>query len=170
MSTITKATTTDIPELTALINSAYRGETSLKGWTTEGHMIDGQRIGPDDLMEQMTDPEAVILKHTDDNGAITGCVYLKKQNEKIYLGTLTVSPLLQAQGVGRKLLAAGEEYAREIGIHTIVMTVITVRTELLAWYERRGYQKTGEIVPLDIPERFGVLKQPLDMFKLEKAV
>nr|WP_294944478.1 GNAT family N-acetyltransferase [uncultured Mucilaginibacter sp.] len=168
--TIIKATSADIPELTALINLAYRGETSLKGWTTEANMIGGQRIGADDLAEQLADPDAAILKHTEDDGTITGCVYLKTQGDKVYLGTLTVSPLLQAQGIGRKLLAAGEEYVKSIGIHTIVMTVITVRHELLAWYERRGYKKTGEIVPLDIPERFGVLKQPLDMFKLEKEV
>ncbi|OOQ59233.1 GNAT family N-acetyltransferase [Mucilaginibacter pedocola] len=170
MSQITKATEADIPELASLINLAYRGETSLKGWTTEAHMIDGQRIGLTDLEEQMAAPDATILKHTEDNGAITGCVYLKTQGEKMYLGTLSVSPLLQAGGIGRKLLEAAEEFVRDAGIHTIVMTVITLRTELIAWYERRGYRKTGEIVPLDIPENFGILKQPLDMYKLEKEV
>jgi GNAT superfamily N-acetyltransferase len=77
---------------------------------------------------------------------------------------------LQAQGIGRKLLEAAEIYAREASINTIMITVITLREELIAWYERRGYRKTGEIVPLQIPENFGVLKQPLDMFKLEKEV
>ncbi|TFF35346.1 GNAT family N-acetyltransferase [Mucilaginibacter psychrotolerans] len=167
---ITRATVADIPELTALINSAYRGEASFKGWTTEAGMIDGQRIGTADLEEQFADPDAAILKHTEADGSITGCVYLKKQGDKIYLGMLSVSPLLQAKGIGRKLLEAGEIYAREAGFHTVVMTVITLREELLAWYERRGYHKTGEIVPLDIPENFGVLKQPLDMYKLEKKV
>jgi N-acetylglutamate synthase-like GNAT family acetyltransferase len=168
--TITKATTADIPELTALINLAYRGETSLKGWTTEAHMIDGQRIGADDLAAQMADPDATILKHTEDDGSITGCVYLKKQGQKMYLGMLTVSPILQANGIGRKLLAAGEACTHEAGISTVTMTVITLREELIAWYERRGYRKTGEIVPLNIPENFGILKQPLDMYKLEKTV
>lgn len=168
--TITKATPIDIPELTALINLAYRGETSLKGWTTEANMIDGQRIGATDLQQQMADTDATILKHTDANGIITGCVYLKKQSEKMYLGMLTVSPLLQAGGIGRKLLEACEAYTSEQGIRTITMTVITLREELIAWYERRGYRKTGEIIPLDIPENFGVLKQPLDMYKLEKGV
>jgi N-acetylglutamate synthase-like GNAT family acetyltransferase len=167
---ITKATAADIPELTALINSAYRGDASFKGWTTEAHMIGGQRIGTADLEEQFADPDASILKHTEADGSITGCVYLKKQGEKIYLGTLSVSPLLQAQGIGRKLLEAAEIYAREASINTIMITVITLREELIAWYERRGYRKTGEIVPLQIPENFGVLKQPLDMFKLEKEV
>jgi ribosomal protein S18 acetylase RimI-like enzyme len=83
---------------------------------------------------------------------------------------LTVSPLLQANGLGRQLLQAAEDYARSINYHTITMTVITTRTELVNWYERRGYQKSGEIIPLVIPKKFGILNQPLNMFKLEKAV
>jgi ribosomal protein S18 acetylase RimI-like enzyme len=167
---IIAATLTDVPELTALINSSYRGESSKKGWTTEADLIDGQRIDNESLTEQMEDPNAVVLKNTDDTGKITGCVYLQKRGDKLYLGMLTVSPLLQANGLGRQLLQAAEDYARQINYHTITMTVITTRTELLNWYERRGYQKTGEMIPLVIPEQFGILKQPLEMFRLEKAV
>jgi ribosomal protein S18 acetylase RimI-like enzyme len=167
---IIPATLTDVPELTALINSSYRGESSKKGWTTEADLIDGQRIDNESLTEQMEDPNAVVLKNTDDTGKITGCVYLQKRGDKLYLGMLTVSPLLQANGLGRQLLQAAEDYARQINYHTITMTVITTRTELLNWYERRGYQKTGEMIPLVIPEQFGILKQPLEMFRLEKAV
>jgi ribosomal protein S18 acetylase RimI-like enzyme len=167
---IIAATLTDVPELTALINSSYRGESSKKGWTTEANLIDGQRINNESLTEQMEDPKAVILKNIDDIGKITGCVYLQERGDKLYLGMLTVSPLLQANGLGRQLLQAAEDYARSINYHTITMTVITTRIELLNWYERRGYQKTGEVIPLLIPKQFGILKQPLDMFKLEKAV
>jgi ribosomal protein S18 acetylase RimI-like enzyme len=167
---IIPATLTDVPELTALINSSYRGKSSKKGWTTEANLIDGQRIDNESLTEQMEDPNAVVLKNTDDTGKITGCVYLQKRDDKLYLGMLTVSPLLQANGLGRELLQAAEDYARRINYHIITMTVITTRTELLNWYERRGYQKTGEVIPLVIPEQFGILKQPLEMFRLEKAV
>jgi ribosomal protein S18 acetylase RimI-like enzyme len=160
----------DVPELTALINSSYRGESSKKGWTTEANLIGGQRIDNESLTEQMEDPNAVVLKNTDDTGKITGCVYLQKRGDKLYLGMLTVSPLLQANGLGRQLLQAAEDYARSINYHTITMTVITTRTELVNWYERRGYQKSGEIIPLVIPKKFGILNQPLNMFKLEKAV
>jgi ribosomal protein S18 acetylase RimI-like enzyme len=167
---IIPSTLTDVPELTLLINSAYRGESSKKGWTTEANLIDGQRIDEASLTELMEDPDAIILKHTDDNGSITGCVYLQKRGNKLYLGMLTVSPELQAGGIGRKLLFASEEYAHSINYNTIVMTVITTRTELLNWYERRGYQKTGEVIPLNIPEKYGILKQPIDMFILQKVV
>lgn len=167
---IIPATLTDVPELTALINSSYRGESSKKGWTTEANLIGGQRIDNESLAEQMEDPNAVVLKNTDDTGKITGCVYLQKRDDKLYLGMLTVSPLLQANGLGRQLLHAAEDYARSINYHTITMTVITTRTELVNWYERRGYQKNGEVIPLIITEKFGILKQPIEMFRLEKAV
>ncbi|MFA6087929.1 GNAT family N-acetyltransferase [Mucilaginibacter sp.] len=167
---ITLATLTDVPELTALINASYRGESSKKGWTTEAHLIDGQRIDNEGLAEQMEDPNAVILKSMDDAGKITGCVYLQMRGDKLYLGMLTVSPLLQANGLGRLLLQAAEDYARSIDYHTITMTVISTRTELLSWYERRGYQKTGDVIPLIITEKFGILKQPVEMFRLEKTV
>lgn len=167
---ITPATLTDVPELVVLINSAYRGESSKKGWTTEANLIGGQRIDDEGLSEQMSDPDAVILKHTNEDGLITGCVYLQKRDEKLYLGMLTVSPTLQANGLGRKLLTAAEDYARNINYHTITMTVITTRTELLEWYERRGYAKTGEVIPLNITERNGILNQPVEMFKLEKTI
>jgi ribosomal protein S18 acetylase RimI-like enzyme len=167
---ITLATLTDVPELVVLINSSYRGESSKKGWTTEANLIGGQRIDNEGLTEQMADPNAVILKNTNDEGKITGCVYLQKRGDKLYLGMLTVSPVLQANGLGRQLLRAAEEYARDINYNTIIMTVITTRTELLEWYERRGYSKTGEVIPLIITEKFGILKQPVEMFKLEKSI
>ncbi|WP_374951463.1 GNAT family N-acetyltransferase [Mucilaginibacter sp.] len=167
---ITPATITDVPQLVNLINSAYRGESSKKGWTTEANLIDGQRIDEENLTLQLEDPNAVILKNTNDDGEITGCVYLQKRGKRLYLGLLTVSPLLQANGLGRQLLQAAEDYARSIDYHTIIMTVITTRVELLNWYTRRGYHKTGEVIPLNIPKSFGILKQPVDLCLLAKEV
>ncbi|MGF7080063.1 GNAT family N-acetyltransferase [Mucilaginibacter sp. UYCu711] len=167
---ITPATLADVPELVNLINSAYRGESSKKGWTTEADLIDGQRINKESLEQQIADPQAVILKNTNNEGLITGCVYLQKQGDKVYLGMLTVSPTLQANGLGKQLLNAAEDYTRSINCTAVTMTVITTRTELINWYERRGYSKTGETIQLVIPEQFGSLKQPLEMYIMEKAV
>ena len=168
---ITPATVADVPELVALINSAYRGESSKKGWTTEANLIGGQRIGEEELAEQISDPNTTILKYTNDDGKIIACVNLQKRDENIiYLGMLTVSPTLQAGGIGRQLLAAAEDFARDINFHTIIMTVITTRTELIDWYERRGYTKTGEVIPLHITEKNGIPHQPIEMYKFEKAV
>lgn len=168
--TITPANLVDVPELVNLINAAYRGESSKKGWTTEADLIDGQRIDHKSLGQYITDPQTVILKNTNVEGRITGCVYLQKRGDKVYLGMLTVSPTLQANGLGKQLLNAAEEYTRSIKCTTITMTVITNRTELINWYERRGYNKTGQTVPLIIPQEFGASKQPLEMYIMEKAV
>ncbi|WP_394353151.1 GNAT family N-acetyltransferase [Mucilaginibacter humi] len=83
---------------------------------------------------------------------------------------LTVSPTLQANGLGKQLLNAAEDYARSINCTAVTMTVITTRTELINWYERRGYSKTGQTVPLIIPEQFGNLKQPLSMYIMDKII
>jgi ribosomal protein S18 acetylase RimI-like enzyme len=167
---ITPATLADVPELVNLINSAYRGESSKKGWTTEADLIEGQRINKKSLEQQITDPQTVILKSMNNEGRITGCVYLQKQADKVYLGMLTVSPTLQANGLGKQLLNAAEDYAISINCTAVTMTVITTRTELINWYERRGYTKTGQTVPLVIPQEFGSLNQPLEMYIMEKVL
>lgn len=167
---ISKATVTDTEELTALVNSAYRGETSKLGWTSESHLLDGQRVDDLMLLSYLRDENISILKYVDANNRITGCVYLEGKGDKLYLGMLTVSPLEQGRGIGKKLLAAAEEYGRILGLVAIIITVITTRDELLAWYERHGYQKTGEIRPLPNDERFGIARQPIELYVMEKAI
>jgi ribosomal protein S18 acetylase RimI-like enzyme len=95
-------------------------------------------------------------------------VYLQKQENKIYLGMLTVSPDIQAKGVGKKLLKAAEEYAFVQECRAITMTVISLRKELINWYERRGYKATGDRKPFPNDPRFGVQKQPLEFIVMEK--
>jgi ribosomal protein S18 acetylase RimI-like enzyme len=168
---ISKAIATDIPALLQLVNSAYRGEASNKGWTTEAHLLKGElRTDETILLKQLNDKDATILKFTNDDGEITGCVYLHKQNSKLYLGLLSVSPMVQSQGIGKKLLAASEEYATEHGCFTLYMTVISVRHELIAWYKRHGYADTGERKPFPAEERFGIPTQDLEFIVLEKKI
>ena len=145
--TISTATAVDAPQLVSLVNSAYRGESSKKGWTTEADLLGGIRIDEPSLLALMERPEAVFLKCSGLKNEILGCVYLHMQQEQLYLGMLTVSPEKQALGIGKLLLEASEQYAKEQGSSTIVMTVISVRHELISWYERRGYQRTGEKQP-----------------------
>lgn len=168
-SQISKALPTDVMELVALVNSAYRGESSKKGWTTEADLLDGQRTDPESMMELIQKQGSVILKHTSENGTIDACVNLQEQENKIYLGMLTVSPELQGSGIGKKMLKASEEYAREKGFKGICMSVISVRSELIAWYERHGYRNTGETkaFPAGDP-RFGLPKQFLEFIIMEK--
>lgn len=167
---IAPATKADIPALNQLVNSAYRGDSSRKGWTTEADLLDGIRTDPEALEDMMEQPGAVILKCTDDKGALRGCVFLRKTGSHLYLGMLTVSPELQGSGIGKKLLEASEAYAREKGCDKIVMTVISVRKELIAWYERKGFRTTGEKSPFPKDPRFGIPKQDLEFVVMEKSL
>ncbi|MEZ2336666.1 GNAT family N-acetyltransferase [Mucilaginibacter sp. RCC_168] len=170
MPIITKAILADVPELNILVNSAYRGEESKKGWTSEADMLDGLRIDETMLKEYFGNEAITILKHTDNNGQITGCVYLEVKGPKLYLGMFSVLPVLQGKGVGRALLEAAEELAKQFNCDTITMTVISTRAELISWYERRGYAFTGEIQPFHDHGRFGSPKQLIELIVMEKAV
>jgi ribosomal protein S18 acetylase RimI-like enzyme len=166
---ITQAIKADVPELYKLINSAYRGETSKKGWTTEANLLDGLRIDEETLESYFADPNIIILKNMDDE-QITGSVYLELRRPKLYVGMFSVSPLLQDKGIGRALLLAAEAYAKQSGCCTLTMTVISTRLELISWYERRGFKATGETVPFHHDKKFGVPKQPIELIVLEKDV
>jgi ribosomal protein S18 acetylase RimI-like enzyme len=156
----------DIPGLVPLVNSAYRGEG---GWTNESHLIGGPRTRAADLEELMRDPEGVILTGWEE-GELAGCVYLQRQGEQLYLGLLSVWPARQGKGVGKALMAAGMAYARQQGCAVIRITVISVREELIAWYERHGFRRTGEVTPFHAGERFGAQKRPLELAVLERKV
>lgn len=167
---ITQATIADAAELSALINSAYRGETSKKGWTTEADLLEGTRTSEEELMTIITSPNHYLLKFTHIE-KIIGSVLLIAKNEALYLGMLTVSPELQNGGIGKQLLDAAEEHARSLQINTIQMTVIGIRKELLAWYLRKGYIDTGKREPFPFGEGDKALTSaPLDFMVLEKKI
>ena len=168
---VSPASIQDIPALVALINSAYRGETSKTGWTTEADLLKGElRTDIPTLTAIFENKEAIILKHVSENGSITGCVYLHKKERGLYLGMLTVSPLLQGAGIGKQLLAAADNYAKENNCDAVFMSVISVRHELIAWYERNGYRQTGEREPFQTDLRFGIPTQPLEFVIMEKKM
>lgn len=155
------ATAADVAAVTALVNSAYRGESSRRGWTTEAHLLGGQRTDPEAVHEIVAaSGRSLLLARRADE--LVGCVLLERKADGAYLGMLTVRPDLQAAGIGRRLLAAGEAHAREaFGARWVEMTVIEQRRELVAWYERRGYAWTGERRPFPYgDERFGLPQAP----------
>src|SRR5579863_5424039 len=162
---IRPATIEDIPELVRLVNSAYRGEG---GWTGESHLIGGPRTGAADVEELMREPGGMLVTDWEE-GELAGCVYLKKEGEKLYLGMLSVWPAMQGAGIGKRLMAAAAGYAAEHGCLVIRITVISVREELIAWYERHGFRRTGEVERFHAGDRFGTIKQPLELAVLEKV-
>lgn len=165
---ISEASDKDITEICALVNSAYRGETSRKGWTTEADLLDGIRIGETTLFQYFKESDSTLLKCTDENKEIMGCVYLKKESKHLYLGMLTVAPHLQSKGIGKMLLSASEEKAKQMCCISIVMTVITGRHELIDWYKRHGYYETGVKQPFPNDEKFGKQKMPLEFLIMQK--
>ncbi len=158
----------DIEELVKLVNSAYRGDSSKKGWTTEADLLDGIRTDASAIHSLISAPGSVILVYKET--VIKGCVYLHQQKAALYLGMLTVAPDQQANGIGKYLLQAAEGYAREHGCTSIVMTVIDVRTELIHWYMRHGYKPTGETKPFPDDPSFGIPRQPLQFIVLRKEL
>lgn len=165
---VTIATTEDILQLVSLLNSAYRGEASKKGWTTEADMVEGDlRTDEKDMLRLMQQPDTAFLKYTNESNKIEGCVFLQKRNDKIYLGMLSVEPSLQAKGIGKQIMFSAEEYAKQQGCPAIYMRVISIRYELIAWYERKGYYRTGEHQPFE-NSRFGTATVPIDFVVMQK--
>ncbi|HEY3430098.1 MAG TPA: GNAT family N-acetyltransferase, partial [Cyclobacteriaceae bacterium] len=114
--------------------------------------------------------DTTFLTYRED-GVILGCVELRVEGNKLYLGTLSVNPTIQNKGIGKKLLLAGEAHAKSMGCTTMKMTVIDGRQALIDWYVRHGYSLTGERKPFVVPdERWGIPKQKLEFVVLEKPV
>lgn len=167
---ITKATAADVPSLNTLINSAYRGESSKKGWTTEAYILTGLRTTEEELTQTLQNPKNTILKFTDKQ-EIIGCVLLAEKERQLYLGMLTVSPELQNDGIGKKLLQQAEIHAQSLKLPKIIMTVISVREELIAWYMRNGYENTGVKEPFPASDvHIPITEKPLEFIVLEKRI
>lgn len=167
---ISLAGVSDIQEIEKLVNSAYRGDSSRKGWTTEADLLGGIRIDEEALKELMQSQNSEIYIHKQDS-RITGCVNLILKREVIYLGMLTVDPMLQNSGIGKQILQYVEGLAKKRSFKEIEMTVISKRTELIAWYERHGFKKTEEKRPFPMNNpKFGLPKTDLEFIVLRKLI
>jgi SUF system NifU family Fe-S assembly protein len=157
----------DIEAIVALVQSAYRGEASKQGWTTEADMLDGQRTDPAGVAAVIDKPGSLVLMAESDAGVLA-CAHVERQDEVGYFGMFSVTPTLQGGGLGRAMLAEAERIARDDwNCGEMQMTVISIRDELIAWYERRGYHRTGKYKPFPYgDERFGVPKRDDLRFEL----
>jgi ribosomal protein S18 acetylase RimI-like enzyme len=155
------ATLADIAAVVALVESAYRGDVSRKGWTTEADMLDGQRTDPDGVRALIgkVGSRVVLVERGED---LLACAHVERDGDSCYFGMFSVNPALQGGGVGNATLAECERIARDDWqCRRVYMTVIRQRDELIAWYERRGYRRTGETKPFPYgDERFGIPKRP----------
>ncbi|MER7969061.1 GNAT family N-acetyltransferase [Streptomyces sp. NPDC096080] len=155
--TFRDATDADVGDLVALIESAYRGDSSRTGWTTEADLLQGQRTDPRGVREVIESPDSRLLV-VERDGRTIACCQLEHRGDHAYFGMFAVSPALQGAGLGKTIIAEAERAARESwGVGEMHMTVISVRDDLIAWYERRGYRRTGRTTPFPYgDERFGI--------------
>lgn len=145
--TFRKANIEDAAAIAALVNSAYRGESSRRGWTTEADLLAGLRTETGEVLKMLAAENSQFLLCLEAT-ALIGCVYLEKSGDAAHLGMFAVQPQHQGLGAGKQLLAYAEQIALETWrAQKIVMTVITRREELLAFYQRRGYRRTGVLKP-----------------------
>lgn len=143
MHSISKAEIQHAGQIAALVNSAYRGESSKQGWTTEADLLAGLRTNAEEIQRLIATDDSMFLLCTA-KAELIGSVHLQKQAEQVYLGMVAVNPLLQGRGIGKQLLAAAEQAAQESWtVNKAVMSVIACRNELIAFYQRRGYRRTG---------------------------
>jgi ribosomal protein S18 acetylase RimI-like enzyme len=160
----------DAQNLADFVNAAYRGDSGRKGWTTESDILDGQRTDAVSLLEQAHDPNTkIILAEAD--GLLSGCFELKFESGKsVYLGMLTVSPNGQGNGIGSALLHEAIGISKEFGGENLRIQVIQIRTELIAYYERKGFKLTANRFPFPYGEpKFGIPKRP-DLYFVEMVL
>lgn len=160
-----------IPELVALINAAYRGETSRSGWTTEADLLGGQRTDDREIRALMAADDALFLCGYRE-GDLAGCLHLARDGDVATLGMFSIRPGLQGAGLGKRFMDEAEAQARRRwGSRRMRLSVISLRSELIAFYARRGYRPTGEREPFPDDPRFGIPKVPeLEFVVLEKPL
>ncbi|SPN99104.1 related to N-acetyltransferase, GNAT family [Cephalotrichum gorgonifer] len=144
----------DAVELQPFVRSAYRGESSRKGWTTEADLLADERIDVEGLKEKITTPDSAVLLATDDAGVLVACCEVAKSADGVgYFGMFAVDPDRQGGGLGRRVLEYAEGYCSRVwGVTKMEMSVIWTREELISWYVRRGYKKTGVQKPFPYAE------------------
>lgn len=164
------ADTDDISTLTFLINRSYRGENSREGWTTEADLLSGKRIDETGLIQLHNDSDSLILIAQSDE-TILATIHAHRQNDTVHFGLFAVEPILQGGGIGKELLAYAESQAHnQWGITTAIMEVISHRGELIEYYERRGYMRTGEMIPFPQSDLWSQKVDSLELAVLAKRL
>jgi N-acetylglutamate synthase-like GNAT family acetyltransferase len=197
---IRSATINDIDDIVPFINQAYRGESSAKGWTTESSMLEGQRLDIDmakdiitkencdilllsfhidNISNNVNDSQKKFIDHVislHDNtkkAMIVATVNPEQEDDIMHLNMLAIHPELQSYGIGKYMINRVEENTKACGLSKVVLTVISIRSELVSYYERRGYRMNGNkhrFPAYDNP-RFGIPKRDdLELHEMEKVL
>jgi GNAT superfamily N-acetyltransferase len=172
-----KAVLADVGAIVKLVNMAYRGESSHVGWTTEADILDGLRTDANEVERLIASEDTIVLLCLNDDELI-GSICLEKEAmiEKAqaiaHIGMFVVNPIMQANGIGKRLLAEAESLAQHVwDIELFQMHVITIRHELIEFYERRGYMRTGIVSEFPVnPDVWQPKLAELQLETLEKTI
>jgi N-acetylglutamate synthase-like GNAT family acetyltransferase len=163
------AARSDAPAIAALIESGYRGDESRRGWTTEADLIEGNRTNVAEIEAHIADPNARFVMAFEAS-ALIGCALIKNEADEGYFGMFAVKPALQGGGHGKQILAHAEQQIRDLwNCPRVAMTVISIREDLIAYYERRGYARTGT-KPFPFDREPGVKRKDFHFVVLTKAL
>ncbi|MFW1646964.1 GNAT family N-acetyltransferase [Acinetobacter nosocomialis] len=159
----------DIPLLVDLINHSYRAQQG-RSWTTEVEFVKGQRISQEQLTQQLKLSNSVLLVAEIDSSQIVACIGLTFQNNTVEIGTFCTDPQIQNMKVGRSVLEYAEQFAlqKTPELDSALMYVLNVRSELIAYYERRGYTKTGHVEPYPTEADVGIPLIPIKLIEMKK--
>lgn len=169
--TIRLANPDEAPQITALIERAYRGEESKSGWTSEANLLTGPRTSVAEIAAIMRDPLARFLVADAEDGSLAGCALIRNEKGLGYFGMFAVRPDIQGGGIGNELIKAAEQHLRDLWlVTTVYMTVINIRTDLIPYYERRGYNRTGERKPFPFDIAPGATRKDFHLTVLRKTL
>lgn len=147
------ANTTDALQICELLNLAYRGAD---GWTTESALVEGNRCSESDIISDIESPSNYLLVYKTSN-IIQACISVQESEDRAYIGSFAVRPKLQNSGIGKTVLNLAEQFAvTNFQPRQFIMVVLSSRTELIEFYERRGYQRNGIIKEYPIHLNVGV--------------
>ncbi|HSH87573.1 MAG: GNAT family N-acetyltransferase [Methylophilus sp.] len=169
------AQVSDTPVICALVNAAYRGETSRAGWTTEADLLTGVRTSERTIQALIESEHACILLGEEVGGVVAACICLEQNPESletVHLGMIAVSPLLQNLGYGKTMILAAEKLAKaQWQAQRAEMMVISLREALIAFYRRLGYQPTGKTVPFPHqPDMWQAQVEDMQLIALQKVL
>lgn len=164
-----RAAAADVPALVTLIERAYFGTPGDRSWTHEADMFDGPRTSVAEISRLVAESAYFVMAERD--GTLRGCAVIKRQDADIYFGMFAVAPDEQGKGTGRAIIAEVERYGREIGAPRVMIEVVNVRPELVGFYERGGYAKTGRILAFPFEEDPSAAKIPgICLIEMEKRL
>ena len=152
------ASTLDAEVIANLVNMAYRPESGTSGWTHESDLVTGSRTNVDQVVDIISKPDSVILLGIK-GSEIVACIHIEKDGSNSYIGMFAVNPTLQGAGFGKQMLTYAEWYASEnFSSDKFIMVVVSFRSELISFYQRRGYQKIGSIMDYPLSSGAGIPK------------